>query len=279
MPKQAKKQSTSMKKSITTILVFIMTLISVQAQSKKDLIRELDELKLKLRTTETALSESRQLERTATAKMGSYETQVSELRETNATLLKNLNSFTEASNRRSDHINSTLESLQEKEAQLRVINDALARHDSIALSVFTQFKQTLGADPKITVSEGAVTVVMDNNYLFGNNSKNLNVQDKAQAIIAKIGAILKNNPELEIEVVSNSNLVASEDGKVNNWQIGTQQAATIANLFENNYEIEPKRIRATGKSELGLYSIETATEIRVQPKFYDFFKLVKENMK
>ena len=266
-------------KRIFTILVFLMYISISQAQSKKDLILEVDGLRSQLRETETALSESKREERIASAKVESYEAQVNELKETNANLLKNLNSFTEASNKRSDHINSTLESLVQKEAQLRVINDALSSHDSITLAVFTQFKQTLGSDPKITVSNGAVAVVMDNSYIFGENSKNYKVQDKAEAIIAKIGSVLKANPTMDIQIVSNSNLVESKDNKLNNWEIGTQQAAAIARILESKYQIEPKRIVATGKSELGLYSIETATEIIVQPRFYEFFKLVKESMK
>ncbi|MDL5511916.1 OmpA family protein [Arenibacter sp. M-2] len=266
-------------KRIFTILVLLMYISVSQAQSKKDLILEVDGLRSKLRETETALAESKREERIASAKVESYEAQVNELKETNANLLKNLNSFTEASNKRSDHINSTLESLVQKEAQLRIINDAISSHDSITLAVFTQFKQTLGNDPKITVSNGAVAVVMDNSYIFGENSKNFKVQEKAESIIAKIGNILKANPTMDIQIVSNSNLVESKDNKLNNWEIGTQQAAAVARLLENKYQIEPKRIIATGKSELGLYSIETATEIIVQPRFYEFFKLVKESMK
>ena len=266
-------------KRIFTILILLMCISISQAQSKKDLILEVDGLRSKLREAETALSESKREERIASAKVESYEAQVNELKETNSNLLKNLNSFTEASNKRSDHINSTLESLVQKEAQLRVINDALSSHDSITLAVFTQFKQTLGSDPKITVSNGAVAVVMDNSYIFGENSKNFKVQDKAEAIIAKIVSILKANPTMDIQIVSNSNLVESKDNKLNNWEIGTQQAAAIARILESKYQIEPKRIVATGKSELGLYSIETATEIIVQPRFYEFFKLVKESMK
>ena len=268
-----------MRKSIFTTLFLLMSITITQAQSKKDLIQEVDNLRTRVREAETGLSESKREERIASAKVESYEAQVDELKETNANLLKNLNSFTEASNKRSDHINSTLESLVKKEAQLRVINDELSARDSITLAVFTQFKQTLGNDPKITVSSGAVAVVMDNSYIFGENTKNFKVQDKAEAIIAKIGSVLKANPTMDIQIVSNSNLVESKDNKSNNWEIGTQQAAAIARILESKYQIEPKRIVATGISELGLYSIETSTEIVVQPKFYEFYKLVKESMK
>ncbi|MCM4173944.1 hypothetical protein DHD32_20960 [Arenibacter sp. TNZ] len=268
-----------MRRNIFTTLVLLMYITISHAQSKKDLILEVDNLRTRVREAETGLSELKREERIASAKVESYEAQVDELKETNANLLKNLNSFTEASNKRSNHINSTLESLVKKEGQLRVINDELSSRDSIILAVFTQFKQTLGSDPKITVSNGAVAVVMENSYVFGDNVKNFKVQEKAEAIIAKIGAVLKANPTMDIQVVSNSNLVESKDNKSNNWEIGTQQAAAIARILESKYQIEPKRIIATGISELGLYTIETSTEIIVQPKFYEFYKLVKESMK
>jgi len=57
----------------------------------------------------------------------------------------------------------------------------LSSRDSIILAVFTQFKQTLGSDPKITVSNGAVAVVMENSYVFGDNVKNFKVQEKGRS--------------------------------------------------------------------------------------------------
>ena len=268
-----------MRKKIITILTLVLTITFSYSQSKKDLLQEVEDLKTQLRTSESALSEVRLQERKNTAKVESYEAQVEELKETNNNLLKNLNSFTEASTRRSENINSTLTSLQEKERQLRVISDALSGRDSTTLALFTLFKQHLGPDAKITISKGAIAVVMDNGFLFGNNPQNAAIAANADVILSKIGNILKARQELDIEIITNSNLVDTKDNKKNNWQIAAQQASAVANAMEKKYEIEPKRIRATGISELGLYSIETATEIIVQPKFYEFYKLVKENMK
>lgn len=268
-----------MRKKLLAALVFLLTISISYSQSRKQLIQELEDMESRLRTTETALSEAKRQERINSAKVESYEAQVEELKTTNATLLQNFNSFTEASTRQSKNINSTLADLQQKEGQLKLINDALSSRDSINLSVFTLFKQNLGADTKIRVSNGAVAVVLDNGFLFGEQTKSAKITDKGEAIISKIANILKAHPTMDIEIVSNSNLVNSGDKKNNNWQIGTQQASAVASIFEDKYQIEAKRIRATGISELGLYSIETATEIIVQPKFYEFYKMVKDNMK
>lgn len=268
-----------MRKNIITVLTLVLAITFSYSQSKKDLLQEVADLKAQLRTSESALSEVRLQERRNTARVESFEAQVEELKQTNTNLLKNLNSFTEASTRRSENINSTLTSLQEKERQLRVINDALSGRDSTNLALFTLFKQHLGPDAKITINKGTIAVVMDNGFLFGDNPQNAKIAANADVILGKIGNILKARQELDIEIITNSNLVDAKDTKKNNWQIATQQASAVANAMENKYEIEAKRIRATGISELGLYSIETATEIIVQPKFYDFYKMVKDNMK
>lgn len=265
-----------MKKKIITILTLVLGITFSHSQSKKDLLQEIEDLRAQLRTSESTLTEVRMQERKNTVRVEAYEAQVEELKETNNNLLKNLNSFTEASAKRSDNINSTLASLQEKERQLRVIKDALSARDSTTLALFTLFKQHLGPDAKIAINNGAIAVVMDNGFLFGNNSQNAAIAAGADVILGKIGNILKARQELDIEIISNSNLV---DTKKNNWQIATQQASAVANAMEKKYQIEPKRILVTGKSELGLHSIETATEIIVQPKYYEFYKMVKENMK
>ncbi|MDX1362615.1 OmpA family protein [Arenibacter latericius] len=268
-----------MKKNLVTALVLLLTITVTHAQSRRELLKEVEDLETRLRDAENALSEVKRQERINSAKVESYEAQVEELKTTNTSLLQNLNNFTEASTRRSENISSTLNSLRQVEGQLSTIKEALTSRDSINLAVFTLFKQTLGPDPKITMSKGAITVSLDNDFLFGGQSKSTKITPSAETIIGKIGNILKANPTMDIEIVSNSNLVNTDAKKNNNWKISTQQAATVASIFEDDYEVEPKRIRATGKSELGLYSIETATEIIVQPKFYEFYQLVKDTMK
>jgi len=268
-----------MRKKIITVVTLVLTITFSYSQSKKDLLQEVQDLRTQLRTSESELSEVRLQERKNTARVESYEAQVEELQATNNNLLRNLNSFTEASTRRSENINSTLTSLQEKERQLRVVNDALSARDSTTLALFTLFKQHLGPDAKITISNGAIAVVMDNGFLFGSNPQNAAIAASADVILGKIANILKARQELDIEIITNSNLVDTKDNKKSNWQIATQQASAVANAMEKKYQIEPKRMRATGISELGLHTIETATEIIVQPKFYEFYKMVREYMK
>lgn len=268
-----------MRKNLITAIIVLLTISMTHAQNRRELIQEVEDLETRLRDTENALSEVKRQERMSSAKVESYEAQIEQLKATNTSLLQNMNNFTEASTRKSENINNTLASLQQKEGQLRVLNDALSSRDSVTLSVFTLFKQNLGPDAKITVKDGAVTVVLDNTFLFGEKAKSSKITEEGEAIINSIGKVLKADPTMDIEIISNSNLVNSGDKKVNNWEIGTQQAAAVAHVLEDKYEIEPKRLLAMGKSELGMYSIETSTEIIVQPKFYDFYKMVKDNMK
>ncbi|WP_086478271.1 MULTISPECIES: OmpA family protein [Arenibacter] len=268
-----------MRKNIITALILLMTVTISYSQNRRELMQEVEDLESRLRETETTLSEVRRLERMSSAKVKSYEAQLEELRVTNNNLLQSLNNFTEASTKRSEYINSTLASLQKNEGQLRAISDALTSRDSVTFATLTLFKKNLGPDTKIAISKGAITISLDNAFLFGDPTKSNKVTPEGEAVISKIGSILKADPSLDITIVSNSNLVNNAQKKHDNWKISTQQAATIAYLLEDKYEVEAKRMLATGKSELGLYSIDTATEIIVQPKFYEFYNMVKENMK
>jgi len=268
-----------MKRNTITVLILLCTLHFSTAQSKRELVQEIDGLKTKIQDTEVALAASRQENRIASAKLSAYETQISHLKQTNASLLSNLNGFLEASTKKSENIGSTLESLRQKEIQLRTISDAISHHDSLTLATLTNFKKVLGNELSMSLNHGALAISLPNAMIFGENTKNFKVSEKADMLLGKIASALKAQPELKIEVVSNSNAVETKENKLDNWEIGTQQAAAIAKVLQKKYQIDASRIQAKGKSELGFDSIETKTQIIIQPAFYNFFKLVKENLK
>ena len=133
-----------MNKIIFCLLVITLSGNFLVSQNKKELIREVTDLNSKLTTTDQALAESRQKEKISTAQAESYAIQVKELQETNASLMGNLNSFTETSSTKLDALTDVMNSLRKKEAELKFINDALTSNDSISFIVLNNFKKTLG---------------------------------------------------------------------------------------------------------------------------------------
>ncbi len=269
-----------MRRIILFATVLFISTTSLQAQKKKDLLDEIDKLRKELKTTKGQLNDSRKKEKATLTQVETMETQVKDLKETNASLLSNMGSFTELSKKKAQNLEKSLESLQEKDKQIKSINDAIGKGDSIKLATLTVFKQALGNDAKIGVQNGAVILTVPNVVLFGDNDKNVTLQDKAKGILGKIATALNAKPDLKILVEGNSNALNFKDKSLSdNWDLSSKQASAVVRALQKDFKVDPKRMSVLGKSEYGSDSIETVTRIIIDPKFDEFYGLVKENMK
>ena len=251
----------------------------MQAQKKKDLIAEIDQLRKELKITQGELADSRKKEKVSEAQVRSMEVQVKDLKETNTTLLTNMSSFTELSNKKATNLKTSQEIIKQKDQQLNVINDAFTKNDSINLAVFSAFKNAIGGD-NIKISNGIIHIILANNILFGENDKNYLVDDKAKPTLEKIASTLNANPTLGITVEGNSNALKFDGKKlIDNWDLSSRQAASVIRVLQNDYKVDPKRMKSMGKSEYGSESIETYTRIVIDPKFDNFYNLIKDTMK
>jgi len=270
-----------MKRRILVSLLFVVCFMSAgMAQNKKELIRKVAELETDLQTTKSALSASQQEAARYKGEMEAVNFQLDELKSTNASLMQNLTNFTELSNKKTDNIGKSLETLRSKEKQLKLINDALTRADSVTLALLTSFKNVLGTDAKTGLNNGAVTIVLENSFLFNEVDKNYTVVENSLAVLEKIAMVLKQQPNLNILVETNSNALEFKALKLtDNWDLSALQAASVVRVLSSNFGIAPTRMQAIGKSEYGFDGIETTTKIRVQPPYEDFYKTIKEMIK
>ncbi len=270
-----------MTQKITLLFVLVCSSFTMFAQKKKDLLIEIDTLKSELQFTKNSLSESRKNEKVSLARMESAESQLGELRDANAALLKNLKGFTEISNKNSETIENALKSLNEKERQLKVVNEALSSTDSTTLAVFTLFKGSLEGSAKTSVKNGAVVISIPNLVLFGENDHNYSVAEEAQPILAKLAKAINTYPDIRITIEGNSNALEFKDASlIDNWDLSARQAAAVARALQNKHSVNPKRMDALGKSKYNSESVvETVTEIIVQPNFDRFYAVIKESMK
>ncbi|MEW7278430.1 OmpA family protein [Aquimarina sp. 2201CG1-2-11] len=269
-----------MKKFILGSCVLLMSIGAIHAQKKKDLIDEVNKLRQELKTTKEELNDSRKKEKATQTQVATIEAQVKDLKETNASLLNNMSSFTELSNQKAKNLETSLKSLQEKDKQIKTINDAISKNDSVKLATLTVFKNALGGEGNIGVKNGAVLIVLPNTTIFGDNDKSYTVQDKAKGILGKIATALKAKPNLKITVEGNSNALNFKDKSIaDNWDLSAKQAASIVRILQKDFEVDPKRVEVLAKSEYGSDSIETSTRIIIDPKFDEFYGLVKEQMK
>lgn len=251
--------------TLSILLVLFMTAFA-HAQRKSELIAEIAVLKTQLDSVKGEVGDARKNEKISLAEAESYKTQVTELQDANATLMKNLNSFAEVSNKNTDIVNSAMATVQAKEAQLKSIKDALASHDSTTIIVLTHAKQTLGENAKIGVSNGAVIIASNLESLFGNTTGSA-VAEAAETWLGQIADILKANPQTGLTVEG-----LSMTGELD---LAALQAASVAGVLQKKFAVAPERILALGKDG----NFKEGINFKIHPKYDDFYLMVKDEMK
>ena len=267
-------------RSIVFVMTFCLaTASTVTAQKKKDLLEEISKLKQELRSSQSDLSAAKKKVSTSEAKVKRMETQVEDLKKTNTSLLTNMSSFTELSNKKASNLQKSQEIIKEKDRQLNTINDALTKNDSINLAVYSKLKNALGGD-YLKISKGTIFLALPNDMLFGDSDKSITVKSEVKGTLAKLAQTLTTDPELKLIVEGNSNALKF-DGQVakGNWDLSSRQAAAVARILQTEYEIDPKRMTVVGMGENGTSAIETQTRIIIDPQFAEFYAMVKDNMK
>jgi len=255
-----------MRQITITFCIILFTSMSLYAQRKSELIAEIHNLKSQLDSVKAEVFEARKNERVSLAEATSYKEQVVELQDANTTLLKNLSSFAEVSSKNSDNINKAMTSLNEKERQLKSINNAISSHDSTAVIVLTNVKKTLGENAKIGVSGGAVVISKDLIALFGGDTSTT-VTTEAQSWLEKVANILTANPKMALTIEGLS--------MTGNLELAARQAVAISEVFQKQFTIAAERITILGKDG----NFKEGVNLKIHPKYDIFYRMVKKNMK
>ena len=271
-----------MKSNILFVFLAFTMSTYINAQSKKDLLAEVEKLRTELSTKSSEITELRTKESVSKSKVEALEVHMKELEDTNNSILSKMGSFTQLSQQKSKNLEQSLESIKKKDAQLDLINDELTKSDSVKLATLAVFKNGLGdsldKEVKLGIIDGAVYLTMANSYLFGEGS-NSTIQTNAKSPLSRIANVLNARTDLNIVVEGNSNELSFTNGLLDNWDLSSLQAAAVARVLQTEYSVDPKRIQLLGKSQYGSDSIETFTRIMISPKFDAFFLMVKESMK
>jgi chemotaxis protein MotB len=268
-----------MKRLMLIGMLYLGCVLTLQAQSKKELIAEIETLESELATTKEDLAASRSNEATTMARVIAIESQLAGLRETNTSLLSNLNRITEESSKKTSSISESLTNIQSTERQLRTIRDALTRMDSTTLSILTALKKTMGENARIGISNNVVIIAIDNKALFGENDLSYSLDTAASSSLAKIADILKKHPETMLQVHSHANaLDFGKTAPADNLELSALRAVAVARKMSSEHGIREERIATGGKGIEGL-SLETTTRFNITPDYTAFFKSIKDNIK
>lgn len=187
-----------MKKLLPLILCSLFTAIGF-SQKKSELFAQIEELKTNIQDVEQQLAKKKREVSSSNAKAETLEIENISLRDANATLLKNLSSFSELSKKNSENINKTLAALERKEKQLSLLNDMIASNDSTSIVLLSRVKQTLGEGANAEVSEGAIVISNSITNLFGSDTSS-ELTDTGKTWLINVAKVIIANPELKTQI-------------------------------------------------------------------------------
>ncbi|WP_420322686.1 hypothetical protein [Flagellimonas sp.] len=247
--------------------LFLCLLISTIgfSQKKSELFAEIEDLKTKIQDVEQQLAEKKREVSSSTAKAETLEMENIGLRDANATLLKNLSSFSELSKKNSENVNKTLAALERKEKQLSVLNEMIASNDSTAIVLLSKVKQTLGENANADVSDGAIVISNSLTNLFGSDTSS-DLTDEGKTWLANVAKVIIANPTLKTEVEGLN--ITGEFG------VTLDQVASVSKELIGTLQVPSNTLRASVKDG----NFKEGVVIKMQPDHKGFYDRAKERL-
>ena len=104
------------------------------------------------------------------------------------------------------------------------------------------------SDAEIYLKKGVVFVDISDYILFTSASYSLNKE--SQAVLKSIANLLQAQPELNFMIEGHTdNRIVKGKNITDNWSLSVNRATAVARVLVANYNIDPKRIIAAGRSQ------------------------------
>ena len=221
--------------------------------------------------------------------LSALESQNKFLTENNANNIRQIENLTMLSQSASSNIKDVISQLSEKDKYINGIRGAMSRKDSINLALAVNLKSALAdgiqdEDIIVDVEKTVVYITISDKLLFTSGSSNISA--KAKGLLAKVAAVIKEKPDMEVMVEGYTDNVPIKTARTkDNWDLSTQRANAVIRVLQNDYKIDPKRLISAGRSEyLPLASNDTPdgrsrnrrTRFVILPKLDQFFDILEQ---
>ncbi|MCC6839339.1 MAG: OmpA family protein [Flavobacteriales bacterium] len=217
--------------------------------------------------------------------------QVQEMSVTNQALLNNVGNMATLSAKEASNLEKSLESIKEKDLQIRTMQDALDKKDSVTLALVVSLKSSLGnlndTDVTVNVEKSVVFIELSDKMLFRSGSTELS--PRAKEVLGKVATVLNDKPDQEVLVEGHTdNVPISRDCIKDNWDLSASRAITITRVLQNDYHVDPARITAAGRSQYVPKASNDTPEGRstnrririvILPKMDQFYHMIEEGLK
>ena len=215
--------------------------------------------------------------------------QIASLKEDKKSALKQVENLTVLTQSSSDNIKNVISQLSEKDKYINGIRKAMTQKDSINLAIKYQLTKELSAgiqdeDIQVDVEKTVVYISIADKLLFKSGSAT--VSEKAKAVLGKVATVISSKPDMEVQVEGYTDNVPIHSACIkDNWDLSSKRATAVVRVLQNNFNIDPKRLIAAGRSEyVPLESNDTPTgravnrrtRIVILPKLEQFFDILEQ---
>ena len=203
--------------------------------------------------------------------------------------LKQVENLTVLTQSSSENIKEIISQLSEKDKYINGIREAMSRKDSINLALAFQLKKELAdgiqdQDIQINVEKTVVYISIADKLLFKSGSSQ--VSDRAKEVLGKVATVISSRPNMEVQVEGYTDNVPIKTKCIkDNWDLSVARATSVVRVLQNEYNIDPSRLIAAGRSEyVPLDSnateegraVNRRTRIVILPKLDEFFDILEQ---
>ncbi|MEI9912352.1 MAG: OmpA family protein [Bacteroidota bacterium] len=216
--------------------------------------------------------------------------QIEFLQQNNTQALKQLEDLSVISSTQAESIKKSLDNLGAKDSYIQTLQQQMAHKDSLNMALVMNLKGAVGSmddqDINIKVDKGVVYIDISDKLLF--KSGKYEVTDQASAVLGKVAAVLKNQPDIEFMVEGHTDNVPYKGSGIlqDNWDLSVKRATAVVRILQNKYGLDPSKIAAAGRSQYNPVSDNSTkegkaanrrTRIVILPQLDQFFKLLEPN--
>jgi chemotaxis protein MotB len=289
-------------KKISVYILIILALSSCVTKKKFQATQtEKDKIEQQLRQTTSDLADCEKRFATKssayddlTAELTKAKAKIEELlkevefqKTSNVKLLDQLTNLSVISKEGAASIKQSLETIDKQSRELASLNAQIRSKDSLNLVLVLNLKRSLtdvnDTDVNVKVDKGVVLISLSDNMLYKSGSSE--ISSKAGTILEKIAKVINDYKTFDVLIEGNTdNVPIATNCLVDNWDLSTKRATSIARALQKNYAVNPSRIIAAGRSEYNAKvpndtkenkATNRRTEIIIMPKLDEFFKLLE----
>lgn len=173
-----------------------------------------------------------------------------------------------------------------------LLAEANTLKDSMNLAVSHNLTKTLDSsdlnedeDIAINIDETVVMISISDKLLF--NTASYRVSNKADAILQKLADVINSEPSIDVMVEGHTDPRSINNAKVSdNWDLSVLRATSVVRKLQNQYNVAPEKLIASGRSSYQPLvdndsrenrAKNRRTRIMILPNINKFFALMSDS--